>query len=101
MTGVEVTQADREAAAKVLPADWRSEAPLVVAGRYDSMAIVQAFAAHRLAAIEQCAKVCDGHARNAFDIAASEGQNIPCASGRNQGARFCATAIRALKEPSA
>jgi len=50
-------------------------------------------------AVEECAKVADNHAFNAWHIAEAEGQNSACASGRNYGGRAIAKAIRSLSEP--
>lgn len=47
---------------------------------------------------EECAKVADAHATNAWEIARLRGENAVCASGRNHGGRAIAEAIRARLE---
>lgn len=44
---------------------------------------------------EECARISDAHATNAWEIANGRGENPACASGRNHAGRAIAVAIRA------
>ena len=105
---VEVTQEDREAAAMIYQrfrdydyARWIMDGTNAM-GDHDS--VIQAFAAHRIAAEkrgaekmrERAAEVADDHASHAWEIGRVEGQNGICSSGRNYGARAVAQAVRAI-----
>ena len=80
---IEVTQADRKAAASVAVLVEMRE--LILAGRADHHA--EPFARHRIAAMEEAAKVADRH--DTGDM-----------TREDQEARRIATAIRALKGPT-
>lgn len=112
---VEVTQGDREAAASITYslADER----LILAGKADLSLPVQAFARHRIAALEAAARYVEGHG-GAIPGAAVfaplvSGNNMPCMSGDprdrlfphlrrrfDDATRALAAAIRKAKEGS-
>ena len=96
---VEVTQADRKAAASVAVLVEMRE--LILAGRADHHA--EPWAAHRIAALEEAAKVADRSAKlteasftKAVEFRHAEHQTHFAA--RNREAEELADAIRALKE---
>lgn len=85
------TQQDREAADT-----WRREWANC---RGEHTALVQAFARHRLAALEEAARVAEAYAevRSGFMLALIGG---PPNQARLETANHIATAIRSLKEPN-
>ena len=85
-----VTQGDREAAAEILKfAGMWSLARKVREGRADDNLTVELLAAHRIAALEEAAKVAEGLKREV----PYEHNQYPCTTTMGR----IATAIRALK----
>ncbi len=89
------TQQDRDSAADYLDAcgwDWGACGD-IREGRIDHP-VVQALASHRLAALEEAARVAEGELMLAHD-----GFDLTGFRGENGVARMIAGAIRSLKEP--
>jgi len=99
MTDITITQADREAAARLVQAAPLVDNPDIIRlGGADDSGFVQAFAAHRLSAIEEAANVAEQqsevNARARIDRADDE----LAFEFRGLG-NVIATAIRALAQP--
>lgn len=108
---VEVTQADRAAAAEVVfnamrgGLNWFSAEGArdrILAGKCDADHTVQAFARHRIATLEEAAQVCDVHYAEigrCADAARNEGSqdSVDRCHARMRSASQIAASIRALK----